>query len=108
MTQLAIYDPIILRTKEAFGRVINLHLFRDFAATILAKEDPAYVGTAAPVFEHQDSQPTERYYLQARHIEAVKEFQTEMIQLARVGDDNPQPSDITIRISDGTQSLAAP
>ena len=50
------------RTRAAFGRAVNPHLFRDCAATSLALEDPAHVRIAAQVLGHGSFRTTERHY----------------------------------------------
>ena len=47
MTQMALYDRIMLQTKAAFGLPLNPHLFRDCAATSIAIQDPEHVRIAA-------------------------------------------------------------
>jgi integrase/recombinase XerD len=51
------------RTRAAFGRVVNAHLFRDCAATSLAVEDPSHMRIAAQVLGHAAFGSTERYNL---------------------------------------------
>jgi integrase/recombinase XerD len=70
MTEIAIYDRICKHTKEAFGAAINPHLFRDAAATTLAIEDPEHVRVAAPLLGHRTFTTTEKYYQQAKSLEA--------------------------------------
>ena len=74
MTQMAIYDRIRARTKEQFGVAINPHLFRDAAATTMAIADPANVRLAAPLLGHRTFTTTERYYRQARALDAHRAF----------------------------------
>jgi integrase/recombinase XerD len=74
MTQIAIYDRIRVRTKEAFGTPINPHLFRDAAATTLAIADPQHVRVAAPLLGHRNFATTERHYLQAMRLEAQRAY----------------------------------
>jgi integrase len=50
------------RTRAAFGRAVNPHLFRDCAATSLALEDPEHVRIAAQVLGHGSFRTTERHY----------------------------------------------
>ena len=58
-------------TRAAFGRAVNPHLFRDWAATSLAIEDPAHVRIAAQVLGHGAFSTTERHYNLARGQEAA-------------------------------------
>ena len=79
MTRMAIYDRIIARTRNGLHRPINPHLFRDCAATSIAIEDPAHVGVATRLLGHRTRGTTERYYNQARSIEAARRHQELMI-----------------------------
>ena len=83
MTQQAIYDRIVERTRAAFGKGISPHLFRDCAATTLAHADPKHVGIAAPLLGHRSFATTERYYLQAQMGEASRRLQDDLLQLRR-------------------------
>lgn len=74
MTEVAIYDTITKRTAAAFGTAINPHLFRDEAATALAIHDPAHVRSVAPLLGHRQLATTERFYQQARSLEAQRTF----------------------------------
>lgn len=74
MTQIAIYDRVRARTRVAFGKALNPHLFRDAAATTLAIADPQHVRVAAPLLGHRTFTTTERYYVQAQGIEAQRRY----------------------------------
>lgn len=74
MTEIAIYDRIRKHTNESFGVGVNPHLFRDAAATTLAIEDPAHVRVAAPLLGHRTFTTTERYYQQAKSLEAHRAY----------------------------------
>ena len=74
MTEMAIYDRVRARTEAAFGRRVNLHLFRDAAATTMAIEDPEHVRLAASLLGHRSFATTERYYRQSRRLEAHRRF----------------------------------
>jgi integrase len=74
MTEMALYDRIRLRTKEAFGTAINPHLFRDAAATTMAIADPEHVRISAPLLGHRTFATTERYYQQATGYEAQRAY----------------------------------
>ena len=90
MTQQAIYDRIVARTRAAFGKGINSHLFRDCAATTLAHADPKNVGIAAPLLGHRSFATTERYYLQARMGEASRRLQHALLGLRRRDPDHTE------------------
>lgn len=62
------------RTQAAFGRSINLHLFRDAAATSVALEDPASVRIAAQVLGHGSFATTERHYNLAQGQKAAESW----------------------------------
>jgi integrase len=75
MTGMALYDRITAATKEAFGAPVNPHLFRDCAATTIAVETPEEVGVASGVLGHRGRATTERYYNQARAVDAARRLQ---------------------------------
>ena len=74
MTEMAIYDRVRERTRDAYGKSVNPHLFRDAAATTLAIEAPADVHLAAPLLGHRSLSVTERHYQQARSLEAHRAY----------------------------------
>jgi integrase/recombinase XerD len=74
MTEMAIYDRIRARTKQAFGEALNPHLFRDAAATTLAIADPEHVRVAAPLLGHRTFATTEKYYQQATAMQAHRTY----------------------------------
>ena len=83
MTDNGIYTPIVARTREGLGQAINPHLFRDCAATSIAIEDPAHVGIASRLLGHRTGSTTERYYNQARSIEASRLMQNQLLVLRK-------------------------
>lgn len=74
LTQMAFYDTVRKCTKAAFGTAINPHAFRDAAATTLAIHDPEHVRVAAPVLGHRSLSTTEKYYNQARSLDAHRRY----------------------------------
>ncbi len=74
MTQIAIYDRVREHTEVKFGCALNLHLFRDAAATTMAIADPAHVRLAAPLLGHRTFSTTEKYYQQAKTLEAHQTY----------------------------------
>jgi integrase len=74
MTEIAIYDRICARTREAFGEAINPHAFRHAAATTQAIADPGRVRIAAPLLGHRTFTTTQRYYEQANAHVAQRSF----------------------------------
>jgi integrase/recombinase XerD len=74
MTEIAIYDRIVRRTRDAFGNSMNPHLFRDAAATTLAVADPEHVRIAAPLLGHRNFATTEKFYQQAKSLDAHRAY----------------------------------
>ena len=89
MSQEGLSGRIELRTREAFGKAMNPHLFRDAAATTLAIVDPEHVRAAAPVLGHRNFGTTERHYIQAKGLQAQGSL-LEVIRGIREGQDAPQ------------------
>ena len=73
LTGNAIYNAVYRRTKEAFGEPVNLHLFRDGAATFWALKDPARVAAMSGLLGHEPRM-TERHYNQANGIRAGRKL----------------------------------
>ena len=73
-----LYKIVTRHTKEAFGKVVNPHLFRDCAATSIAVNHSAHIGIAAGALGHVDPRTTERYYNQAGMIEAARAYQSKV------------------------------
>jgi integrase/recombinase XerD len=69
-----ISDRIEMRTREAFGKAINPHAFRDASATTLAIADPVRVRSAAPLLGHRCLATTEKHYIQATGLEAQRSY----------------------------------
>ena len=65
------YSKIVAHTRAAFGQPVNPHLFRDAAATTMARDRPAQVRLTAPLLGHRSFATTERYYNLARVTEAA-------------------------------------
>lgn len=61
-------------TKPRFGHVVNVHLFRDCAVTTVAKEDPDHVRMCARLLGHTGLQTTERNYIVADAVVAVRAY----------------------------------
>jgi integrase/recombinase XerD len=83
MTDNGIYNRIVARTREGLGQPINPHLFRDCAATSVAIDDPAHIGIASRLLGHRRGSTTERYYNQARGVEASRFMQDYLLTLRR-------------------------
>lgn len=67
----ALYKAVLERTKAAFGRPIDLHLFRDIAATEIVHRDPARIGLARDLLGHGDLRAVDKRYSQASRIQAI-------------------------------------
>jgi integrase/recombinase XerD len=65
MRSAAIRQQIEERTKEAFGRHVWPHLFRDCAVTELVDCGPEEIGIAPDLLGHADLQTTRKHYIQA-------------------------------------------
>jgi integrase/recombinase XerD len=76
-----VYETIVGRTGTAFGQPVNPHLFRDCAATSIAIEDPEHVRIASQILGHRSTATTERYYNQARIVDAARRYQDFLLAL---------------------------
>ncbi len=79
----SIYVRIREVTERELGAAINLHLFRDCLATSLVVHDPEDVRTAATLLGHASLETTNRYYNQAKALEAVRRYQEQIYRLRR-------------------------
>jgi len=68
----ALYDLVCRRTRVAFGFAIHPHLFRDIAATAIAREAPGSLAVARDLLTHAKFETTQQYYTQARTAEAAR------------------------------------
>jgi len=75
MTGKAISRKLRQIINRHLGRAMSLHLFRDGATTTLAVEAGADIGVAGDVLGHADPKTAERYYNQARGVEASRRYQ---------------------------------
>jgi integrase len=75
MRDRSAHQRITEHTRAAFGHPINPHLFRDCLATSVAEDDPNHFGVAARLLGHRNLRTTERYYDQARSIDAIRRHQ---------------------------------
>lgn len=69
------YRSITQRTRRAFGQSVNPHLFRDCAATTIARHTPEAIGTASQLLGHSRMSTTERHYNQAGSVSASRQYQ---------------------------------
>jgi len=79
LTSSGLYQIIVARTREGLGHPINPHLFRDCAATSIAIDDPIHIGIASRLLGHRSGSTTERYYNQARSVEASRLLQKSLL-----------------------------
>jgi integrase len=82
MTSNALYDAVCRQTKAAFGTAINLHLFRDAAATFWALRAPDQIAGASALLGHAHPK-TLRYYNQAGSIRAGRQAADILMRLCR-------------------------
>jgi integrase len=75
-------------TRAAFDRRVNVHLFRDCAATSIAIEDPDHVGVIPAVLAHASHRTSEKHYNQARALDAARRYQ-KVIRKLREQERNP-------------------
>jgi integrase/recombinase XerD len=74
------YDPchlsnrIAWSTKEILGTRVSAHLFRDAAATTLARHSPASAKLIAPLLGHSSLETAERHYIHANSIDAGRTY----------------------------------
>ena len=61
-------------TRMAFGRRVNLHLFRHCAATSVAIRDPEHVEIIIAILGHRCYETQERHYNLARSMEAAEDY----------------------------------
>jgi integrase len=74
MVSGAIYDAVCRRTKAAFGQSINLHLFRDAAATFWSMNDPEAVMGTRDLLGHEKFSTTDQFYRQSQTITASRGY----------------------------------
>lgn len=73
MTAGGIYDAIVSRTRKAFGKGVNPHLFRDAAVTAIAIDDPKNIALSAHVLNN-GFEITQQHYNQAKCIDAARHY----------------------------------
>jgi integrase len=83
MTANAISCRIMIRTRAKFGYAMNMHLFRDCAATSTVVEDPVNVHIIKSVLGHSSLRSGEDHYIHARTLEAMRRHQAHILRLRR-------------------------
>jgi integrase len=71
----AIHALICRRTEQALGVAISPHLFRDIAATMIAREAPELLSVARDLLTHSSVETTLKHYTQANTLAAAREYQ---------------------------------
>lgn len=83
MSEDSLYGRIVQVTAAHFGRPINPHLFRDCLATSIAVDDPDHILIAAILLGHTSIATTDRYYIQASSLQAVRRWQEYVLRLRK-------------------------
>lgn len=68
-----------------FGHAVNVHLFRDCAATSIANEDPEHTRIGALILGHQNLQTTERHYILANGRSASAGYHDQILSMRADG-----------------------
>jgi integrase/recombinase XerD len=63
---------VFVHTRDAFGRGMGPHMFRDAAATSIAIDNPKHIGDASLALGHAGHRTTEKHYNHARSLEASR------------------------------------
>jgi integrase len=71
----AIYSLVCQRTEQGLGVAISPHLFRDIAATMIAREAPQSLPIARDLLTHANVDTTVRHYTQANTLAAARAYQ---------------------------------
>ena len=75
LTDGAIYSSIMKHTQKKLGVGVNLHLFRDCAASSFSTYLPEHVYAASELLGHTKLSTLHEYYINANTINAGKAFQ---------------------------------
>ena len=77
-------ERITYVTEKLVGKRVNPHLFRDCAATTIATVDPEHIRMITSLLGHSTPYTAERYYNQARAMEAGRAHQDNLMRLREV------------------------
>lgn len=88
LSQEVFYKNLRKRTGGRFDDWINPHSFRDCAATAVAIDMPEQVGIVPGLLGHANLTTSERYYIHAHSVEALRRFQQHVLALRRAAEDN--------------------
>ena len=83
MTAHGLYIMITYRTRKAFGRALNPHMFRDAAATSLAVDDPDNIRVATSLLGHGTLAMTLKHYNLAQMLTATRVYQEHLGKLRK-------------------------
>jgi integrase/recombinase XerD len=72
---------VFVHTRDAFGRGIGPHMFRDAAATSIAVDNPKHIGDASLALGHAGHRTTEKHYNHARSLEASRRHRETLTRL---------------------------
>lgn len=75
LSYYSLYRIVCERTRDAFGKRINPHLFRACLATSTAVHHGAEIGLAMTVLGHRNSEVFNTHYNQAKMIDVVRAYQ---------------------------------
>jgi integrase len=73
------------QTRKLFGVPISPHLFRDIAATTMARTSPEAVGNIRSLLDHRGHETAEKYYNHATALEIGRNH-AQLIDSIRQGD----------------------
>jgi integrase len=77
----SIPNRIKKHTREAFGKHLSPHLFRDCAATTIAIDGPRHARSIMNILGHATLATSEKHYNQARSLDASRRYQTMIADL---------------------------
>ncbi len=81
MTDHSIRNAIKKRTRIAFGQDLTPHLFRDASVTTLVRDAPASAQLTKAILGHSTIETTNKYYNQAKMVDASRRHTSLMEQL---------------------------
>lgn len=86
MTTGSLQKALARHTERRFGHHINVHLFRDCAASSLADDDPMHVRLAADLLGHRSFQTTAKHYITANQKKSLRLGQAEILKRRKSAD----------------------
>jgi len=82
LSEMTIYDRMMITSKKLFGVAINPHSFRTIAATFLAENSVSDVYHASRLLGHRDLRTTEVHYIRASQLTASRKVNHVLEDLA--------------------------